>query len=202
MSFITGLIGAIFGACIAYFSDWVKEQRKQRNEQHGAIVRTQLALIGQYNTIANLQQQYLDQFRNDTDRHLKMVHFDMQCTNLHVAYDSISFLLMTKNPEVVLDVHAAEETYFSAMESLSSRNQAFEKLHSRSQLNQLDPKTGRTTITVSDPRDLHLLKQTTDNLYKTVDAAGDRLATQIKQLEKTGKSLYPARKFLQIAGEK
>ena len=198
MSFFTGLIGAIFGACVAYCSDWLKEQRKKRNEQHGAIVRTQLALIGQFNTINNLKQQYLDQFRNDPQREAKLIRFEMQDAHLRVAYDPIAFLLMTKTPSLVLEVHSAEQSYFSAMEALTARNQAFEKIHARSELEKLNQQTGQSTILVKDPRDIVLLKHTTENLYTTVDTAMDRLALQIKELQKAGKSLYPKKRFLQI----
>jgi hypothetical protein len=202
IAFITGLIGAIFGACIAYFSDWLKEQRKKRDEQHGAIVRTQLALIGQLNSINNIQIQFLDPHRKDPQRSMKLIRFDTEVAELRVAYDSISFLLVTINANLVLDVHAAEQSYFSAMTALTLRNQAFDKLHANSEVEKLDLQTGQCTVRPKDPRDLKLLTDTTDNLYKTADTARERLALQIKELEKAGKALYPKRKFLQIAGQK
>jgi hypothetical protein len=199
---LTGLVGAIFGACIAYFSDWLKEWRKRRNEQHGAIVRTQLALIGQFNTIRNLQKQCLDPLRDDPARVQKLIHFEMQDANLRVPYDSIAFLLSTDNPTLVLEIHAAEQAYLSALEGLRARNQAFNKLHSNSTLEAIDPKTGKCTVVSHDPRDIKLLEDTTALLYDTVDRARERLELQIKDLHKAGKALYPKRKFLQIAGEK
>jgi hypothetical protein len=202
----TGLIvaacGALFGAFTAYLADYIKEWRRTRNERHGAIVRTQLALSGQLNTVSNIQQQFLAPLRDDPERDKKLIRFTMQRTGLCVAYDSISFLLMTNHANLVLDVHSAEQSYRSAMEALDSRNQAFDRFHANLRLDGFDPNTGQCTGVPKDPRDLKLLKDTTDNLYRAVDKASERLALQAKELEKAGKSLYPKREFLPNAGER
>jgi len=74
------------------FSDWLKERRKTRRERHGAINRTQLALIGQLNTIDNV----LEQYWNPSARTNERIPFDSFYdgnASLRVAYDSIAFLL-------------------------------------------------------------------------------------------------------------
>lgn len=201
-AFWMGFLGILFGACIAYLSDWMKECRKKRSDQHGAIMCAQLALISQYNTIDNLDQQHLAPFREDKQRERKLISFDMHDTNIRVDYHAISFLLTTNNPTLVLDVHAAEQSYLAAMDALRFRNDAYARLHSNSQVQDIDLQTGKCSIAVKDPRDLKLLKDMTDALYTATDHAKDRLPLQLKELHNAGKLLYPNKKFLQIAGKK
>lgn len=201
VTLLTGFVGTLIGACVAYFSDWVKERRKTRNEQCGGLIRAQLALITQFNTIHNIRQQYLDPLRNDPARVQKLIQFEMEDTKLRVPFDSISFLLSTKYPNVVLDVHSAEQSYVSAMGVLASRNAAFNELHDRSILESMDKQTGRCVI-IANPRRIKLLEDLTGALYRAVDTAGERLAREIENLQISGKVLFPKKKFLQIAGEK
>jgi hypothetical protein len=200
--FITAAAGAFFGAVSAYWSDRFKERKKRHVEEHGAIVRAQLALQSQLNTVNNIQKQFLEAFRDDPNRSLHLISFTMTDTPLRVAYDAISFLLTKYDPQLVTEVLAAEQSYVSAMDALSARNQAIEKLHENSELSALDPGTGRAFIRPKDARDVKLLKDRTDGLYTATDRAYDRLGLQIKELYKAGKRIYPKSKFILIAGEK
>jgi hypothetical protein len=200
--FFSAMAGAFFGAACAFWFERIKETQRKQTEEHGAIVRAQMVLIGQLNTAKNIQKQLLNPLRNDPQREMKLIRFDMTDVSLRVAYDSISFLLMTKNPTLVLDIHAAEQSYISATECLVSRNSAYEKLHKNSKLEQIDPQTGKCKVMVDDLRDIKLLKDMTDALYTSVDRACVRLEEQIKELHKVGKLLYPKKNFLLIAGEK
>jgi len=195
---LTALFGAIIGAFTAYLCDWLKEGRKKRKDQHGAIMRTQLALISQFNTIDNLEKQFLEPFRQEPERELKLISFVMHDTNLRVNYDAIAFLLETKNPTLVLEVHAAEQSYLAAMDALNLRNEAYERLHSNSSVESLNRQTGQATIVVKDPRNLKLLKDTTDSLYTSVARAKERLTKHVNELYNVGKLLYPKRTFLQF----
>ena len=195
------MAGAFFGAACAFWFEGLKEKKKKQAEEHGAIVRSQLALICQLNTINNIRKQHLDHFRNDPVRERKLIQFRMTDASMRVAYDSISFLLMTQNPTLVLDVQAAEQSYVSAMECLAWRNEAYEKMHKNSKMEKIDIQSGQCTIQI-DPRDIKQLKDLTDALYTSVDNAYKRLELQCRELYKAGKLLYPKRNFLQITGEK
>jgi len=127
------------------------------------------------NTLDNIKEQHLDLFQKCPIRERKLIQFRMTDASLRVAYDSISFLLTTKNPTLILDVQAAEQSYISDMESLTWRNDAYEKLHMNSKLEKIDNQTGQCSI---------------------------RIDFQIKELHKAGKLLYPKKEFLQIAGRK
>jgi hypothetical protein len=86
-------VGLIVGAFIAYCSDWIKEWRRRCDGEHAAVMRSQLALIAQSNTINNLREQYLDKLRTAPDREAKLIRFDMEDSHLRVDYNSIAFLL-------------------------------------------------------------------------------------------------------------
>jgi hypothetical protein len=200
--FFTALMGTFFGAVSAYWTERTKERRKKRVEEHGAIIRAQMALIGQLNTVRAIQTQHLEPFRDDPQRVTKLISFEMSDTSLRVPYDAISFLLMAKDANLVLEVHAAEQSYFSVMEVLSARNKAQDALHKNSRVETFNPQTGACTIVINDPRNLKLLKDFTDALYTAADNARDRLTLQIQELEKAGKRAYPKKKFLKIVGKK
>lgn len=199
---VASMFSAFFGAtCAMSFQRW-KEKQKRIEDEHGAIVRCQMVLVGQLNTISNLKEQYLDPLRNDPNREKKLINFRMSDAGLRVAYDSLSFLLTTENPTLLMDVHSAEQSYISAMECLQWKNEAYEKIHGNSTLERIDPTTGACAAILKDPRYLLQLKFLTDALYKSVDNAEARLDLQIKELQKAGKLLHPKKKFLQIAGRK
>ena len=200
--FLAALTGAFFGAASAYMFENSKEKTKKLAEQHGAIIRAQMVLIGQFNTVRNIQKQYLDPFRSDPQREAKLTRFQVTDTSLRVAYDSISFLLMTKPLTPVLEIHAAEQTYICAIESLKLRNEVYEQFHKRAKLEKIDMHSGQCTVRVEDPRDIKLLKDLTNNLYQAVDDACGRLSLQIKELHKAGKLVDSKKEYLLIAGEK
>jgi hypothetical protein len=189
-------LAAFFGAtCAMSFQRW-RENQKRITEEHGAIVRCQMALIAQHNTLSNIKEQYLDLYRNCPARERKLIHFRMCDAGFRVTYDSLSFLLTKSNPNLLLDVHSAEQSYISSLEVLVWRNEAYVKIHENSTLENIDPKTGACFVALKDIRDLVQLKTLTDALYKTIDNACDRLDLQTKELEKAGKLLYPKMKFL------
>jgi len=200
--FFTALTGSFFGAVSAYWTERAKEARKKRIEQHGAIVRSQMALISQLNTIGNIQKQHLNPFREDPNRAAKLITFQMSDTSLRVAYDTLAFLLMEKNTNLVLEVQAAEQSYLSAMEVLATRNEAQDILHKNSKIESFDQQTGACKIVVQDPRNIKMVVDFTNALYSATDMACERLTLQIQELEKAGKTLYPKKKFLKIIGEK
>jgi hypothetical protein len=200
--FFAAMTGAFFGAACAFWFERSKEKEKKQSEECGAIMRSQLALIGQLNTLGNIKKQHLDLFRKCPIRERKLIQFHMTDASLRVPYDSISFLLTTKNPTLVLDVQSAEQSYISVMECLTLRNDAYEKLHKNSKLEKMDNQSGQCSVRVEDLRDLKLLKDLTDAFYTSVDNASVRIELQIKELFKAGKLLHPKKNFLQIAGEK
>ncbi len=200
--FFAAMTGAFFGAACAFWFERSKEKEKKQADECGAIMRSQLALIGQLNTLNNIKEQHLDLFRKDPIRERKLIQFHMTDASLRVPYDSISFLLTTKNPTLVLDVQSAEQSYISAMECLTLRNDAYEKLHKNSKLEKMDNQSGQCSVRVEDLRDLKLLKDLTDALYTSVDNASVRIESQIKELFNAGKLLHPKKNFLQIAGKK
>jgi len=71
--FIAAVAGVFFGAMVTFFPERHKENKKRVDEQHGAIVRTQLALIGQLNTISNIRKQYLNPLRDDPQREARLI---------------------------------------------------------------------------------------------------------------------------------
>ena len=191
------MFGALCGGLSAYWLERYRERTKKTSEQFSALVRSQFALIVQLNTLSNIKIQFLDRYRNDEKRELRMIRFNIEDSKLRVAYDSIAFLAST-DANTLLSVQLAEQSYVAAVSALASRNNAFDFLHENTTVMRGDPQTGRMTLATNDPRPLKLLKDTTDSLYNTVDKACERLKEEIAQLRTVGKKLYPKKKFLKI----
>ena len=196
--FIAAVAGVFFGAVVTFFIERYKEKKKRQDEQHGAIVRTQLALIDQLNTVSNIRRQHLNALRNDPQRAAMLISFHMTENCLRVSYDSIAFLLMTKDPNLVMAILSAEHTFRSAVDALKLRNDAYEKLHKNAEIEAMDA-AGKCRLIVKDPRDIKLLTDTTNSLYWAVDNACERCETQIAELFKAGKKLFPNKNFLTCA---
>jgi hypothetical protein len=192
--FMSALAGAFFGALAAWYFQQRTEWQKSRDEQHGAIVRAQLALISYLNTLRNIQTQHLAPFRSDPDREKKMVMFFQAPSHLSIDFNALSFLLMTDHPNLVQDLYLAERSYQTAISSLELRNKAVEKMHAQSQLQTME-ESGRCIIKV-DPRATKLVRDTTDSLFGSVDDAAGKCDSGIKGLKKIGKELFPKKRFL------
>jgi len=124
--------------------------------------------------------------------------FHMTDNPMRVAFDSIAFLLMTKDPNLVMQIHSAEQTFLSAVDALKIRNDAYEKFHKNAVSESMD-ETGKCRLIVKDPRDIKLLKDTTNILYTAVDNACERCETQVAELFKAGKKLFPEKTFLKCS---
>lgn len=196
--FIAAVAGVFFGAVVTFFLERHKENKKRIDEQHGAIVSAQLALIGQLNTVSNIRKQHLNPLREAPQREAKLISFHMTENPMRVTFDSIAFLLMEKDPDLVMQIHSAEQTFLSAVDALKIRNDAYEKLHRNAMIESMD-ETGKCRLIVKDPRDVKLLKDTTNNLYDAVDKACERCETQVAGLFKAGKKLFPGKTFLKCA---
>lgn len=199
--FWSALAGAFFGAATAYYFQRTSEKQKRLDEQHGAILRAQLSLIGQFNTLKNIQVQLLDPFRKDPEREYKMVMMFQASSALAVNYDALAFLLDTKWANLVGDIHVAERCYQTSVGALSMRNDAVRQLHARSELQAFDPVTGNSRIK-ADPRDAKSVKDLTDGLFNSVDDSVLKIDAAIKELKKAGKAVFPKKRFLSLEDAK
>jgi hypothetical protein len=198
--FTAALGGAFFGAWAAYALQQWSEKRKESDERHGAILQAQLALVTKLNTLRNIQTQWLNKFRTDQHRVYKMWRFYQAGSTLEIDFKSLAFLLDGEQASFLAELHVVDRCYKTAMDALEVRNKEYERLRDRSQVVDANMETGEFGIH-ADPRDVKMLKDATDSLFKSVDDAEKKCAQAIKDLKAAGKKVFPGRKFLKEIDE-
>lgn len=111
----------------------------------------------------------------------------------------LTFVLETKNPNVLHEIHLAEQSYYACADALQLRNQELQKFYENPRVSHQirDFETGAGVAAASE-RDLIFLRQATDALYVSVDRTLPRLASSIEELEKLIKRMFPGKKALQM----
>jgi hypothetical protein len=193
--FISALAGAFFGAWAAYYLQRESENRKEKDARHGAILQAQLALVTQLNTLQNIQKQWLDKFRSDPERAMKMWRFYQAASTLEIDFKSLAFLLDGEHAGFVAELHVVDRCYKTAMDALEVRNKEYERLRDHSEVVGGSLATGQFELR-ADIRDIKMLRDATDSLFESVDDAERKCSQAIKDLKTVGKKVFPKRKFL------
>jgi hypothetical protein len=186
---VAALAGAVAGSFTAYWLQRGTEKRRERNENRAAIVRAQVALIAQLNTLQILWQQYFLPVLNDSERETKigMIWF-VQCDPL-VDVGTLSFLVTRKTPNIPFDVHLAQRSFISAMDALRERNSQYEQIFQRGETHAINPNTGQSLIR-ADPRAILNYRAATDAIYNLFPAAIARSEAMTTELKRIGVKRY------------
>ena len=122
-SVIPSLFGAFFGALGAYFVGRFKEKRDENNRRHTALLATQYALFSQWNIVEDIRKNFLDSFRKDPERHFKQLQYFRVVGELSVPFEDLTFIIDSKTPNLLQEIHIAEKRFTSSIEVLNKLNQ-------------------------------------------------------------------------------
>jgi hypothetical protein len=193
----SALAGAFFGALAAYWFQLTSEKKKDAENNYRAIIRAQIALVTQRNTLKSLDDQHLEQHRNDPERHMKMGIYTLDVFDQIVEADSLSFLARPSDVVVILDVHLSQRQYLSAINALRNKNEAYERVLMKSELGGIN-ETQRKASIRPDPREAMLLQQKTDTLYQMITEARKQNDEAFVKLRAIGKKIFPKRCFISV----
>jgi hypothetical protein len=163
------------------------------------LIAAQYALISQWNIVEAIGVQHLEQFRADPNRFVKLGLFHLNVSPEFVPFSDLTFVLETKNPNLLHEIHIAQQSYQACIDALSLWNQQLEQFYRNPRVKHelLNFETG-AGITEAAPQDLFFLKQATNALYGCVDKALPRLSEAVQQLEKLIKSFFPGMQALKM----
>jgi hypothetical protein len=85
--------------------------------------------MSQWNILEGIRRQHLEPLRGDTNRALKLpIHY---ATPLHqpVPLQHIFFTARSKEPNLLQEVHIAEQSYNMAIEALTLRNRLLQEFY-------------------------------------------------------------------------
>jgi|ERR1035437_1441072 hypothetical protein len=170
LPFATSLFGAFFGALGAYLVGRFKEKRDENKRRHTALLATQYALFSQWNVVEDMRKNFLEPFRKDPQRHLKQLQYLRVVGELNVPFEELTFIIDSKEPNLLQEIHIAEKRFTSSTDLLNELNQKRLEIQDKYPPKNFDMTTGRGEIDV--PRyEIYRLKALTDLLYDEVDKA-------------------------------
>ena len=116
--------------------------------------------MSQWNIIEGVRVRQLEKLRDDPSRFAKLKLFRFRATPTFVPFGELTFVLERKDPDVLQDVHIAEQCYFACVDALDIRYQELQKFYDNPRVshNTRDFDTG-AGMAEAAPRDVLLLRQ-------------------------------------------
>src|ERR1017187_5579866 len=146
LPFATTLFGAFFGALGVYWVGRSKEKRDGINRRHTALLATQYALFSQWNIVEDLRKNFLEPFRKDVEhRHEKQLNYMRVVGELKVPFDELTFIIASKTPNLLQEIHIAEKRFTASIRLLDALNQKRLEIQDKYPPKSFDMKTGRGT---------------------------------------------------------
>lgn len=155
--------------------------------------------MSQWNVVEEIRVGHLERLRNDPDRFAKLPLYYFNVSPRFVPFAELTFILETRDPNMLQEIHLAEQSYQTCAEALKLRNEKLAKFYDDPRISHqiLDFETG-AAITKADTKDMFLLRKATYGLYTCVDRTLPRLVSAIEKLEKLRRSMFPEKQPLRM----
>lgn len=196
---ISSAAGAVMGALAAYLLASRNEQKKDNRRNHSGLLSAQYALVSEWNIIKGIQKDLLDPLRDDPLRHYKMPIFYPPGQPLKVPFNRLGFLSQSDDPNLLQQIHIAEQNYESVIQTLNQLVESIERLQTRSQIigDGFNSEDGAARVS-ADVRDVFFLKQWTNTLYEVTDKAIPVIEKEIESITKFSKANFKEMKALKL----
>lgn len=175
--------GALGGSLSAYYLARYQQRFDKREKEHSALLSAQFALMSQWNILEGFRNQVLEKYRETPERHLKMRRALSSLSPHRVVYSEITCIAESANPNLLQEIHLAEQYYDSCVNALLLRNEAYNNFLYKSggESIDFDSETGKGSVH-ANPRLVYSLKEATDFLYYIIDKALPALKTTTDSL--------------------
>lgn len=183
LPFASSAFGAFCGATAAFWLGRVKQIHDECNERHSVLLATQNALFNQWNTLESIRRDTLEPHRQDQLRHVNLPLSLHAMTHLSVPFDELAFIIDSDEPNLLQQIHLAEQSYLSAKNVLERYNELRKEFDSKYPPSDVDAITGIGKVK-APPHENLLLKTVADALYKQFDIALPKFDEQIKKIYK------------------
>lgn len=199
VAFTSAVFGAFFGSLSAFYLGRLQQLSDRQDKRHSALIAAQYALISQWNIVEGIRIQHLEEFRDQPDRFAKLKFFVYKISPNYVEFSDLTFVLEGDDPNLLHEVHLAEQSYHSCIEALTLRNQQLEKFYENPHIKHtlLNAETG-AGVSQASPKDVLFLRQATDALFVSVDRTLPRLTAAVAKLEKFSKFMFPNKRALRM----
>lgn len=194
-----GAFGAFFGSLSAFYLGRFQQRADRREKRHAALIATQYALMTQWNIVEGVRIDHLERVRDEPGRFAKLPLFYSNASPTFVPFDDLIFVLETKDPNILHEVHLAQQSFQSCVEALQLKNREVQKFYDNPRVAHhiKDFETG-AGVTAVNEADILFLRQSVDILYDCVDRTLPRLAQAAEKMEKLIKSMFPGKQALKM----
>jgi hypothetical protein len=202
IAFGSAAAGALVGSWAAFRWNILQQQHDQKQKEHGALLRAQYALLSQRDTLEWIRENHLELHRKDENgRHLIMPIFHVPGSYFPVPLVDISFIA-SNNPNLLREVHVAQQGFETAIENLRQRNQRFETIFASSDvtIQEFNSETGAAKLFANEigKAKIFYLKKATDNLYESISGAIPKLLVESNAVAAYIKQNFPGMKTLSM----
>jgi hypothetical protein len=192
---ISGFGGAIAGALVAYWTERRMERNKKVEQDFGAFLVGQTALIIYMNDIGNLRRA-TSALKEDEERHLKLLTILSAPRTHSLDLASLSFLLHSREDVgLMMDLYLADRSYLTMLDCVAHRNKVREEIEATGQYGFSDK---GTSVLISSPAKMETLLQSTNDLYESIDRAEKFLPQVFAKMRGVGKKLFPEKALLNL----
>jgi hypothetical protein len=197
--FWAALFGAFFGSATAFILAILKAYLDREQKRHSALVETLYALYSQWNILEGIRRHPLEARRNEPDRFMKIPIFEAPGRHSEVPFKDITFILQSDDPNLLQDIHLAEQSFEIAFEALKIRNRCLTDFYDSPEVKKrdFDFETGASLVEAPRHR-AFWVKETTNALYDSVDNALPKLKNQMDSVYAFTKRKYPKKKTIQF----
>ena len=127
--FFAAAFGACFGSLSAFYLGRVQQRSDRREKRHATLIATQYALMSQWDIIEAIRVQHLEDLRSDPSRFTKLRLYWFPMAPLFVPFADLTFVLETKDPNLLHEIHLAEQNYRACAQALQIRNGELQKFY-------------------------------------------------------------------------
>jgi hypothetical protein len=196
--FITTLVGAFAGALGALAVNELQRIRREMDGQHAALLKAQYTLGVQIQSLLAMRKQHLSAMEKQEHRGLIIPMFVVVFPKLRLDFQDLTFLAAKDHPQLLNDLLLAQTCFETSVECVEQRNRLKERFQALSKPVEFDSQSmlGRVVVDGSNRIEHAAVEQITAHLYESVDDSISKLDAAIVSIARTGKSLFPERKFL------
>jgi hypothetical protein len=175
LPFASAAFGAFCGAVGAFRLGRVKQKRDELDRRHSVLLAAQYALFNQWNTLESIRRDTLEPQRQDQSRHINLPLSLHAMAHLSVPFNELTFIVDSDEPNLLQQIHLAEQGYLSAKNILERYNEL------RKEFDDKYPPNDIGKVTAPAHENL-LLKTVADALYEQFDIALPKFDEQIKKI--------------------
>jgi hypothetical protein len=186
-------LGATAGAYVAFKLNAKTKSNEEENKRYTACLKAQFVFSQYYQTIYNIKAQFLDPCASSSHREVEIKHISFSDVFLKPDIETLSFILATKNPELLNSIMHTYKNCVAAIDSVKERNYEYTKLRDNKKLVGTPGAMVRVNVT-----ETKFLKDYTDIMYRQTEKTLNILQTAQEELQNFIKNNFKGRHSLKF----